>query len=136
MGQLMASLFLFGAAMSAATNTDPTNENGAILGFAFVLVPLIGVGMFLGARAAMKSEPKNNVRRWRFFLAGLLLPSSLMGLFPLLSRISDPNWQIALAIDFTLFVLSFYTIIHCIKMKSEQMKEPDRVVPKICPDRA
>ena len=135
MGQLMASLFLFGAAMSAATNIDSARESGAILAFAIVMIPLIGVGMFLGARAAMKSEPKNQLRRWRFFLAGLFLPCSSIGLVALLSRINDPEWQFAVAMDFTVFVLSLYTIVRCISMKSEQMREPDRIVPKICPDR-
>jgi len=135
MGQLMASLLFFGATMSALSNLNFAKESGAVLGFAIVLTPLIGVGMFLGARAALKSDPKDNFRRWRYFLSGLFLPSSFLGFLALLSRISDPNWQFAIAMDFTVLMVSFFTVIHCINRTSEPLKPPDRVVPKICPDR-
>jgi hypothetical protein len=135
LGQLMASLFLFGAAMSISSHFDSSRNNNDQLVYAIVFVPIIGVGMFLGARAALKSAPEDNLRRWGFFLSGLLLPGSLLSFLWLLTHARDLEWQIAIVMDFVLILVTFWTIIKCISMQSKEMKEPERIKPKICPDR-
>ena len=136
LGQLWVSLLLFGFAMSLpGAFFNPVNPI-IYIPLAILLVPLVGLGMFLGARAAMKSNPRSQRRRWIYFLSGLLLPSTTLAALYLLANSREiPSGKEFGCAGLLLSGISLGIIIHCIGRKSAMLKEPERIVPKICPDR-